>query len=163
MSTTRPPTGPGQPSAHGGPDPDDAAETIAGGPLTSEGPGSPAPARNAMIAAVALCLIVAAFFLSYSAAFGKPTVRDMTIAVSAPAPIVTGLQAAGGLHPRPVADAAAARAAVLHRQADGAIVIQHRTHLTTYVAAGAGRSAAAPRPGAAGASCQRPGLTGGAG
>jgi hypothetical protein len=141
MSTTRPPAGPGQASAHGEPDPDDAAETIAGGPLTSEGPGSPVPARNAIIAAVALCLIVSAFFLSYSAAFGHPTVRDMTIAVSAPARIVTGLQAASGLHPRAAADATAARAAVLQRRADGAIVIQHGTHLTTYVAAGGGRSA----------------------
>jgi len=141
MSMTTPPSDPGQPSVHGEPDPDDAAEIIAGGPLTSEGPGSPLPARNAIIAAVALCLIVSAFFLSYSAALGQPTVRDMTIAVSAPAPIVTSLQAPGGLHSRPVADAAAARAAVLHRQADGAIVIQHGTHLTTYVAAGGGRSA----------------------
>jgi hypothetical protein len=141
MSMTTSPSDPGQASASAEPDPDDAAEIIAGGPLTSEGPGSPRPARNAIIAAVALCLIVSAFFLSFCAALGQPTVRDMTIAVSAPAPIVTSLQAAGGLHPRPVADAAAARAAVLHRRADGAIVIQHGTHLTTYVAAGGGRAA----------------------
>jgi hypothetical protein len=129
MSMTTSPSDPGQASASAEPDPDDAAEIIAGGPLTSEGPGSPRPARNAIIAAVALCLIVSAFFLSFCAALGQPTVRDMTIAVSAPAPIVTSLQAAGGLHPRPVADAAAARAAVLHRRADGAIVVPHGTHL----------------------------------
>jgi hypothetical protein len=65
----------------------------------------------------------------------------MTIAVSAPAPVIAGLRAAGGLHPQPVADPAAARAAVLHRQADGAITLEHGTHLTIYVAAGGGRSA----------------------
>jgi hypothetical protein len=99
MSTTPPPTDPRQASAHGEPHPHDTAETIAGGPLTSEGSGLPVPARNVIIAAVALCLFVSAFFLSYSAAFGQPAVRDLTIAVSAPAYVVTGLQAAGGLHP----------------------------------------------------------------
>jgi hypothetical protein len=141
MSTTPPPTGPRPAPAHGEPDPHDAAATIAGGPLASEGFGPLVPARNAVIAALALCLVVAAFFVSYAAAFGKPTVRDMTIAVSAPARIVAGLHAASDLHPQPVADAAAARAAVLHRRADGAIAVQHGTHLTIYVAAGGGRSA----------------------
>jgi hypothetical protein len=126
MST--PPTDPRQASAHGEPDPGDASEAVAAGPLTSEGSGSP-PGRGAIIAAVALCLIVSAFFLSYSAAFGQPAARDLTIAVSAPARVVTGLQAAGGLHPELAADAAAARAAVLHRRADGAIVVPHGTHL----------------------------------
>lgn len=140
MSTTTPPPDPRRASAHGEPDPHDAAATVVGDPPTSGGSGSPAPARNAIIAAVALCLIAAAFFVSYSAAFGKPAVRDMTIAVRVPARVMAGLRAVGGLHPRLVADAAAARAAVLHRRADGAIVI-HGTHLTTYVAAGGGRSA----------------------
>jgi hypothetical protein len=57
MSTTPPPTGPRPASAHGGPDPHDAAATIAGGPSGSEGSGSPAPARTAIIAAVALASI----------------------------------------------------------------------------------------------------------
>jgi hypothetical protein len=141
MSTTPPPAGPRPAPGHGEPAPHDAAATIPGSPLGSEGSGAPAPARTAVIAAVALCLVVAALFVSYAAAFGNPTVRDMTIAVSAPARIVTGLRAAGGLHPEPVADAPAARAAVLHRRADGAIAVQHGTHLTIYVAAGGGRSA----------------------
>jgi hypothetical protein len=137
VSATIPPTGPGEATADGEPD-----RTTPPRPSpASEGSGSPVPARSAIIAAVALCLIVSAFFLSYSAAFGTPIVRDMTIAVTGPARVVTGLRAADGLHSLPVADAAAARAAVLHRQADGAIVIQHGIHLTTYVAAGGGRSA----------------------
>ena len=122
MTTTPSPAGPRPAPAHGGPDPH-AAAAIAGRPLGSEGSGPLVPARNAVIAAVALCLIVAAFFVSYATAFGNPIVRDMTIAVSAPARIVMGLRAAGGLHPQPVADAAAARAAVLHRRADGAIAV----------------------------------------
>jgi hypothetical protein len=119
MST--PPTDPRQASAHGEPDPGDASEAVAAGPLTSEGSGSP-PGRGAIIAAVALCLIVSAFFLSYSAAFGQPAARDLTIAVSAPARVVTGLQAAGGLHPQL---AAGARRRVGHHR-----VLQH--HVLDY-------------------------------
>jgi hypothetical protein len=144
MTTPLPPTGPGQAAAQDEPDPPGAPETDetdTGSPPSSDGPGSPVPGRNAIIAAIALCLFVSAFFISYAAAFGKPAVRDMTVAVSAPAPVAAGLRAAGGLHPQPVADAAVARAAVLHRRADGAIVLQHGTHLTIYVAAGGGRSA----------------------
>jgi hypothetical protein len=141
MTTPLPPTGPGQASAQDEPDPPGAAEITAGSPPTSDAPGSPVPGRNAIIAAIGLCLLVSAFFISYAAAFGKPAVRDMTVAVSAPAPVAAGLRAAAGLHPQPVADAAAARAAVLQRRADGAIVLQHGTHLTIYVATGGGRSA----------------------
>ena len=62
MSAPTPPTDPRQAPAHGQPDPHDAAEAVAGSPLTSEGSGSLGPARTAIIAAVALCLIVSAIF-----------------------------------------------------------------------------------------------------
>ncbi|WP_163554630.1 hypothetical protein, partial [Candidatus Frankia alpina] len=48
----------GTPSPASAQPPHDAAETIAGGPLQEEGPGSLEPLRNGLIASVALIAVV---------------------------------------------------------------------------------------------------------
>ena len=96
-------------------------------------PPRPRPATRRAVAACAAALALSALFIATYAAAGRGArPRDLPIAVAgepaARAQVVRGLTEArpGAFSPRPVADAAAARAAVLGREARGAIVVEDR-------------------------------------
>jgi hypothetical protein len=61
---------------------DEAAETIAGGGLLTEGPGSRTQIRNMALAMIALTAVVIAMLASYSGAFAKPTLHHLGVAVA---------------------------------------------------------------------------------
>ncbi|MGP4054669.1 hypothetical protein ACTWP6_07570 [Mycobacterium sp. 4D054] len=115
--------------------------------------------RITVLALTALTVFVLAMVASYAGAFAKPTLRHMTVAVSAPQPIVDGLRAQDVLSVNEVGDAAAARAQVYERVADTAFSVTSDHQLTVYVAGGGGRSTAAAAESVGRAAAERAGLT----
>lgn len=120
----------------------DAAETIAGGPVSSEGPGSRTPLRNAALAGMGLLLFILVFFTSYGGAFGSPRPHDLRVAATGPSSVVSALGEAKGVTVFPVDDPAKARAMVRGQEVGGAIRIIDERHVEVTVARGAGSSVA---------------------
>ena len=115
---------------------------VAGGPLTSEGPGSTHRYRNLILGGLAILLLAMAMLISYSSAFGNPTPNNVHLAVTGDAATIVALEQQDSLELTVVGSAAEARAAVLDRDADGAIVLPTPgadAVVTTYVASGGGR------------------------
>ncbi|MBU8812661.1 DUF4139 domain-containing protein [Mycolicibacterium goodii] len=98
--------------------------------------------RHIALAMVALAVGVLAMIASYSGAFAKPALHHMSIAVVAPTQLVDQLREQDSLAVHEVADDAAARAKVLERTADAALVVGSPDRLDIYVAGGGGRSVA---------------------
>ncbi|MEW5809899.1 MAG: hypothetical protein AB1925_10620 [Actinomycetota bacterium] len=99
--------------------------------------------RTLILALAGLTVFVIAMIASYSGAFAKPTLHHMTVAVSAPPPIVDGLRAQDALQVNDVHDADAARREVFERRADTAFAVTPDRQLAIYVAGGGGHSVAA--------------------
>ncbi|MBF4571910.1 hypothetical protein ITJ64_05215 [Herbiconiux sp. VKM Ac-1786] len=115
---------------------------VAGGPLTSEGPGSMHRYRNVILGGVAILLLAMAMLTSYSSAFGNPTPNNVHLAVTGDAGTIVALEQQDSLDITVVASEAEAQAAVLARDADGAVVLPSPgagAAVTTYVASGGGR------------------------
>ncbi|MEU0805978.1 hypothetical protein [Streptomyces sp. NPDC005970] len=120
----------------------DTAETIAGGPIAEEGPGSLKPLRNAVIAAVGVIAVFSMFLLSYSGAFANPKPHDIPVAVVAPQAVAAKLDATSALDVRTVPSASAARELVKDRTVYGAFVMDAKGNLSLDIASGGGRSVA---------------------
>ncbi|KRE33207.1 hypothetical protein ASG82_23610 [Mycobacterium sp. Soil538] len=99
--------------------------------------------RTAVLALAGLTVFVIAMVASYSGAFAKPTLHHLTVAVSAPPPIVDGLHDQNALQITEVGDAEAARREVYERRADTALAVTPDHRLAIYVAGGGGHSVAA--------------------
>ena len=99
--------------------------------------------RTTVLALAGLTVFVLAMVASYSGAFAKPTLHHMTVAVSAPAPIVDGLRDQNTLQIHDVDGAAAARRQVYERRTDTALAVTPDHRLMIYVAGGGGHSVAA--------------------
>ncbi|MDV3126319.1 SNG1 family protein [Mycobacterium sp. 21AC1] len=102
-----------------------------------------AQARNVVMAMVALTMLVLAMTASYSGAFAKPVLHNLSVAVVAPQPMVDQLRGQPALEITEVGDDDAARDRILHRTADAALVVDAPGHMNVYVAGGGGRSVAA--------------------
>lgn len=98
--------------------------------------------RHIALAMVTLAVGVLAMIASYSGAFAKPALHHLTVAVAAPAQLADQLREQDSLSVNAVADDAAARAQVLQREADAALVVAAPDRLDVYVAGGGGRSVA---------------------
>ena len=98
--------------------------------------------RTTVLALAALTVFVIAMVASYSGAFAKPTLHHLTVAVSAPAPVVDGLRAENALAVNEVGDPAAARQQVYERKADAAFAVTPGNTMAIYVAGGGGHSVA---------------------
>ena len=121
----------------------DFEAAAAGGSLTSEGPGSAHRYRDVVLGGIAILLLAMAMLTSYSSAFGNPKPNNVQLAVTGDASTIAALEQQGSLDVTVVASAAEARAAVLDREADGAIVLPAPgtdAGITTYVASGGGRA-----------------------
>lgn len=115
---------------------------VAGGALTSEGPGSQHRYRNLILGAIGILLFAMAMLTSYSSAFGNPTPNNVHLAVAGNAETIVALEQQGSLDLTVVSSEAKARAAVLDREVDGAVVLPtagKNAVVTTYIASGAGR------------------------
>ncbi|RYJ05290.1 MAG: hypothetical protein EON52_12330, partial [Actinomycetales bacterium] len=121
----------------------DFEAAAAGGSLTSEGPGSTHRYRDVLLGGFAILLLAMAMLTSYSSAFGNPKPHNVQLAVAGDAGTIAALEKQSSLDVTVVASAAQARAAVLDREADGAVVLPARTTdggVTTYIASGGGRA-----------------------
>ena len=114
---------------------------VAGGSLDSEGPGSAHRYRNLVLGGIAILLLAMAMLTSYSSAFGNPTPNNVQLAVTGDADAIVALEQQGSLDLTVVASARQARAAVLDRDVDGAVVLPApgKGAVTTYIASGGGR------------------------
>ena len=114
---------------------------VAGGSLDSEGPGSAHRYRNLVLGGIAILLLAMAMLTSYSSAFGNPTPNNVQLAVTGDADAIVALEQQGSLDLTVVASARQARAAVLDRDVDGAVVLPApgKGGVTTYIASGGGR------------------------
>ena len=99
--------------------------------------------RTTALALAGLTLFVVAMVASYAGAFANPVLHHMSVAVSAPEPLIDGLRAEPGLQITQVADAEVARAQVYQRRVDTAFAVTPEGGLSIYVAGGGGRSVAA--------------------
>lgn len=137
-------TQPEQPASHhDAPMHPDFEAAAAGGSLTSEGPGSAHRYRNVVLGGIAILLLAMAMLTSYSSAFGNPKPNNVQLAIAGDASTIAALERQDSLDVKVVASAAQARAAVLDREADGAIVLPtpgNDAGVTTYVASGGGRA-----------------------
>lgn len=123
----------------------DFEAAVAGGALTSEGPGSIHRYRNLILGGVAVLLLAMAMLVSYSTAFGHPTPNHIHLAVTGDADTIVALEQQGPLELTVVSSAEEARAAVLARDVDGAVVLPAPgtgATVSTYIASGGGRSVA---------------------
>ncbi len=114
--------------------------------------------RTVVLALAGLTVFVIAMVASYSGAFAKPTLHHMTVAVSAPPPIVDGLRDQKALQITEVGDADAARREVYERRADTALAVTPDHQLAVYVAGGGGHSVAAAAETVGRAVAERAGL-----
>ncbi len=121
---------------------DEAAETIAGGGLLTEGPGSRTQIRNMALAMIALTAVVIAMLASYSGAFAKPTLHHLGVAVAGSEQFVDTISHQNSLRVQAVGDDAQARQAVQDRSVDAAFVVVPAGEMKIYVASGGGRSVA---------------------
>jgi hypothetical protein len=125
------------------PAPNDAAGTIASGPLQERRPGARIPVRTVMLAMLGLTVVVLVILSSYASALGNPSPRHVPVAVSAPPTALGRLEAAPQLRVYPVADLAQARVMVEDRTVYGALVLPRTGPATLLVANGGGHSVAA--------------------
>lgn len=98
--------------------------------------------RNVALAMAALTLLVLAMLASYSGAFAKPVLHNLSVAVHAPQQLVDQLHGQDALAITAVDHDAAARDQVLQRNADAAFVVDTPGRMNIYVAGGGGRSVA---------------------
>jgi len=114
---------------------------VAGHSLGSEGPGSAHRYRNLVLGGIAILLLAMAMLTSYSSAFGNPTPNNVQLAVTGDADAIVALEQQGSLDLTVVASARQARAAVLDRDVDAAVVLPApgKGGVTTYIASGGGR------------------------
>ncbi|OBK78694.1 DUF3533 domain-containing protein [Mycobacterium sp. 1274761.0] len=98
--------------------------------------------RTMVLVMLGLTAFVVAMIASYSGAFARPTLHHLTVAVSAPPPVVDALREQNALEVNEVGDDAAARELVREREADSAYVVSPTGDLTIYVAGGGGKSVA---------------------
>lgn len=127
-------------------------------PAASTLPVTRTQIRHIALAMAALTVGVLAMIASYSGAFAKPALHHMTVAVAAPAQLADQLREQDSLSVKAVADDAAARAHVLDRQADAALVVAAPDRLDVYVAGGGGRSVAAAAEAVGRAAADKAGL-----
>ena len=99
--------------------------------------------RHVALAMVTFALLVLAMIASYAGAFAKPTLHHLEVAVAGPTQLVDAVDNRAELDITRVDDDAAARAAVLERRTDAALVVQPAGRLDIYVAGGGGHSVAA--------------------
>ncbi len=121
----------------------DFEAAVAGGSLTSEGPGSTHRYRDVLLGGIAILLLAMAMLTSYSSAFGNPKPHNVQLVVTGDATAIAALEQQDALEVTVVGSAAEARAAVLDREADGAIVLPAPgtdDGVTTYIASGGGRA-----------------------
>lgn len=102
-----------------------------------------AAVRMTALALLGMTLVVIAMIASYSGAFAKPELHNLSVAVAGPPQFVDGLKGNDALTITEVADGAEARQQVYERKADAAFAIDPGGAMTTYVAGGGGRSVAA--------------------
>ncbi|MGE0220002.1 hypothetical protein [Mycolicibacterium sp.] len=115
--------------------------------------------RTSVLALAGLTVFVIAMIASYSGAFAKPRLHHLTVAVSAPQPIVEALQDQDALAVTVVDDATAARRQVYERRADTALAVTADDTMTVYVAGGGGRSVAAAAEAVGRTAAQNAGLS----
>jgi hypothetical protein len=120
--------------------PRDTAETSSGKPPEDRDPGSGIPWRNVVLVMVGVAVVVVAFVSSYSVAIGKPTARQLPVAVAAPPAVLAKLDASPLLKVEPVPSLARARAMVEDRSVSGALVLSPRGAATLLVANGGGHA-----------------------
>ncbi len=99
--------------------------------------------RMTALALLGMTLVVIAMIASYSGAFAKPTLHNLSVAVAGPPQFVDGLRDNAALTITEVPDGAAARQKVYDRETDAAFTVDPGGAMTTYVAGGGGRSVAA--------------------
>ncbi|WP_231976813.1 hypothetical protein [Mycobacterium sp. E740] len=98
--------------------------------------------RMTALALLAMTFVVIAMIASYSGAFAKPTLHNLTVAVAGPEQLVDGIRAQEALTVNEVHDSVAARQQVYERHADAAFTVEPPGAMTIYVAGGGGRSVA---------------------
>lgn len=98
--------------------------------------------RTTALALLGMMLIVIAMIASYSGAFAKPELHDLSVSVAGPPQVVDGLRQQDVLSVNEVHDAAAAREQVYDRETEAAFVVDPSGEMTIYVAGGGGRSVA---------------------
>ncbi|KUI20943.1 hypothetical protein AU192_10750 [Mycobacterium lehmannii] len=103
----------------------------------------PTAVRTTVLALLGMALVVIAMIASYSGAFAKPTLHDMTVAVAGTQRFVDGVRGNDALTVIEVGDEAVARQQVYERNADAAFAVHPGGAMTIYVAGGGGRSVAA--------------------
>jgi hypothetical protein len=119
--------------------------TIEMAPRREESPQHPELAhryRTLILGGLAILLLAMAMLMSYSSAFGNPTPNNVHLAVTGDGDTIVALEQQGSLDLTVVASAANARAAVLDRDVDGAVVLPaagQNAVVTTYIASGGGR------------------------
>ncbi|KQQ03383.1 MULTISPECIES: hypothetical protein [unclassified Rathayibacter] len=121
------------------------AETVAGGPLTSEGPGSVHRYRSLVLGAVGVLLLAMAMLMGYSGAFSQPQLNNVELAVAGDASSIVALEQQAAFELTIVASDADAQQLVRDREVDGAVVLPAAGQggtVTTYIASGSGRSQA---------------------
>jgi hypothetical protein len=101
-----------------------------------------AAVRTVALALAGLTLFVLAMIASYSGAFAKPTLHNMSLAVAGPPQLVDGIRGQDTLTVTEVGDAAAARDQVYERKTDAALAVVPGGALKIYVAGGGGKSVA---------------------
>jgi hypothetical protein len=99
--------------------------------------------RTMALAMIGLTAFVLAMIASYSGAFAKPTLHDLTVAVAAPQQVVDGIRGQDALTVNEVGGDSAARTQVYQRDADAAFVVSPDGEMKIYVAGGGGHSVAA--------------------
>lgn len=105
--------------------------------------GDRSAVRVTVLGLAGLAVFVIAMIASYSGAFANPTLRHLTVAVSAPEPVVDGLRDVDGLNVDAVSDPQAAQRQLYERRADAAFAVTADHGMTIYVAGGGGRSVSA--------------------
>jgi len=120
---------------------------VAGGSLTSEGPGSVHRYRNLILGGVAILLLAMAMLTSYSSAFGHPRPNNVELAVTGDATTIVALEQQDALELTVVGSPDEAQTAVRDRDVDGAVVLPspgespaESSAVTTYIASGGGRA-----------------------
>ena len=98
--------------------------------------------RVTALALLGMMLVVIAMIASYSGAFAKPELHNLSVAVAGPPQMVDGLLHQDALTVNEVHDGAAARQQVYERKTDAAFAVDPRGAMTIYIAGGGGRSVA---------------------
>lgn len=98
--------------------------------------------RVTALALLGMMLIVVAMIASYSGAFAKPELHELSVAVAGPKQVVDSIREQDALTVNEVRDGAAVRRHVYERTTDAGFAVDHAGAMTIYVAGGGGRSVA---------------------